>query len=383
MERRKTTIVGGGAAGLFLSSLLPSSLLLERNDRVGLKLLLTGGGKCNLTHSGEKREIVEHYYEKKNFVSPSIYRFGPEEIVSYFSSLSLPTYEREDGKVFPRSERSEDVVECLRKKCSSLVTLCTLKSVENKDSYFILHTDKGDYETENLVFSTGGASFPKTGSDGSAFSILSSLGHSIVSPVPALSQIKIKEDMSALEGITVEGAALKVGKHREEGSILFTSNGISGPMALNLSRFVPQCPEIEISLSSFPSTEIKKLPPSSRAIKVVHEKTGLPGRVLETLLSWKEKNIGDLSKKDIEEYRNRIERWKTTASTKGNMKSAMATKGGVDTKEVDPKTFRSKICNRLWIIGEALDVDGECGGYNLTFAFSSAYSAYLSITGRE
>ncbi|MGN1163412.1 MAG: aminoacetone oxidase family FAD-binding enzyme [Candidatus Ornithospirochaeta sp.] len=383
MERTKTAIVGGGASGLFLASLLPSSLLIEKNSRVGLKLLLTGGGKCNITHGGEKREIVGHYYEKKNFVSPSIFQFGPEKIVSYFSSIGLPTFEREDGKIFPISERSLDVVECLENRCRSIITGCTLVGVEKKDSFYILHTSGGDIETENLVFATGGASFPKTGSDGSVYSILSSLGHTIVPPVPALSQIKVKEDVSGMEGITVENASIKIGKHRDEGSLLFTRDGISGPMALNLSRFVPETPEMEISLSSFPSDKIRNLNPKAKAMKAVHEETGLPTRVLETLLSWKDKNIADLSRKDIAEYRDRIEKWRTTASTKGHLKSAMATRGGVDTREVDSRTFLSKKNERMWIIGEALDVDGECGGYNLTFAFSSAYASYLSISGKE
>ena len=159
--RRRIVIIGGGASGIFLSSLIPQALVLEKNNEVGKKLLLTGGGKCNLTHQGDAREIITHYYEKKRFVSPSIYTFGPERIREYFSSLSLDTYIRDDGKVFPCSDRSRDVVETLKRGEISYNT--NVLSIERNNDSFILTTNKGTIEAEKLVIATGGASFPQTG----------------------------------------------------------------------------------------------------------------------------------------------------------------------------------------------------------------------------
>ena len=172
---------------------------------------------------------------------------------------------------------------------------------------------------------------------------------------------------------------LKYKKTKREGSLLFTHNGISGPEILNLSRDIENEDTLEISLSSFPPQEIFNLKGNMKAIKALHEETALPLRLLEERLSWKDKKIGELTKKDSEEYRDKIHLWRPQVTTKGMMNSSMVTRGGVDTEEVDPKTFKSKLVPNLWIIGEALDVDGECGGYNLTFAFASAYSAYLSL----
>ena len=149
---------------------------------------------------------------------------------------------------------------------------------------------------------------------------------------------------------------------------------------MNISREVENESKIEISLSSFPPSQLFRLKGNMRAIKALHEETSLPLRLLEERLSWKDKKIGALSKKDSEEYRDKFYKWTPTVTTKGMLTSSTVTKGGVDTDEVDPVTFKSKLIPNLWIIGEALDVDGECGGYNLTFAFASAYSAYLSLT---
>ena len=383
MERWKTVIIGGGASGLMLSSLLPSSLLLERNSTPGLKLLLTGGGKCNLTHTGTERETVLHYNGKKNFVSPSVYSFPPSSIRKYFSKLGLETVEREDGKVFPSTLSSSSVLSSLLSRCGEIRTNTNVKAIRKEEDIFILNSGKGEMEAENVVFATGGASFSKTGSDGSAYSLLSSLGHSIISPSPALSEILLDEDVSKLEGITLESALLESGSYKAQGSLLFTRRGISGPMVQNLSREVGEGKEITLSLSSFPSSSIKGLKASAKALKQIHLETALPTRLLENTLGWGEKTIGDLSKKDIAEYRDKIERWRTIGSTKGLLDKGYATRGGVDTREIDPKTMESRLVNGLYVIGEALDVDGECGGYNLTFAFASAYSAFLSLTGKK
>ena len=377
MMKRKTVIIGGGASGLFLSSLLPSALLLEKNNEVGKKLLLTGGGKCNITSDESEREIVNHYYDKKRFVSPAIYTFGPDKIRDYFSSLSLETYVREDGKVFPVTDNSHDVVEALTK--GDIQYNSNVISISKRDDTFLIVTNKEEIEADKLVMATGGASYPSTGSDGKAFSLLSSLGHKIIPLRPALTSLKVKGDIEGLEGLTIDGVTIKYKKIKKEGSLLFTRNGISGPEILNLSREIENEERLDISLSSFPPQELFHLKGNQKAIKALHEATALPLRLLDTRLSWGEKKIGDLSKKDAEEYRDRIYSWSPIVTTKGMMSAGMVTRGGVDTKEVDSTTFMSKLVPNLYIIGEALDVDGECGGYNLTFAFASAYSAYKAI----
>ena len=207
LMKRKIVIIGGGASGLFLSSLIPEALLLEKNNTVGKKLSLTGGGKCNLTHEGEPRDTISHYYDKKRFISPSIYTFPPVKIREYFSSLSLDTYIRSDGKVFPKSEKSSDVISALRKGEIALETK-VLSVTKNNDS-FILTTNNGVIEAEKVVVATGVSSFPQTGSDGSFFSVLSLLGHKIIPLRPALSSLKVMKNMGRVEGITAEDVSIK------------------------------------------------------------------------------------------------------------------------------------------------------------------------------
>ena len=279
--------------------------------------------------------------------------------------------------MFPGSEKSSDIINALRKGDIALET--RVLSITRSEDSFIINTNKGVVEADKLVIATGGSSFSQTGSDGSFFPILSLLGHKIVPIRPALCSLKVKEDMGRVEGITVEDACIKYKKIKREGSILFTRNGISGPEVMNISREVENDGQIEISLSSFPPSELFHLKGNMRAIKALHEETLLPLRLLEERLSWKDKKIGELSKKDSEEYRDKIYKWTPIVTTKGMLNSSTVTRGGVDTDEVDPFTFKSKLVPNLWIIGDALNVDGECGGYNLTFAFSSAYSAYLSL----
>ncbi len=380
VKRYKTIIIGGGASGLLLSHLLPSSLLIEKNSQCGLKLLITGNGKCNITHSGDTGEFITHYYEKKKFVSSFIYSFPPEKIREFFSSISVETYIRDDGKVFPSSERSVDIRDALLKGCGKILYDTTVLSTKKEDDTFIVEATSGTFLSDILVVSTGGKSYPETGSTGDGYSFASSFGHRVITPAPALAPIRLSIDTSPLEGVSVSSVTIKTGKEKQDGAVVFTKRGISGPAAENISRSIEKDGEIEITFfDNLTAEEIKSLNGKMNALNAIREITSLPHSLLLFLFpSLKETNVASLRKEELLNIIKTLKAWRVKA-LKSSFKGAMVTKGGVDTNEIKPGSGESKLVGNLYFAGEVIDTDGECGGYNLTFALASAYSAAKDI----
>lgn len=378
-----TIVVGGGASGLYFSSLAPEAIVLEKGPRPGRKVLLTGGGECNLAPDLGPREIVLHYYEKRNFVSPCLMAHTVSDIRSRFGGLGVETSVREGGKVFPKKGGARDVVEALSRS-GNIITECEVLNADKTHEGFVLETGKGEIECRNLVLATGGASYPGTGSDGSAWRIAKHLGHRIIPPSAALSRIKLASCPIDTEGISVRGARVTVGGKTFEGDLLFTANGISGPAAMNASRYVSESPGVTIRFADLTQSQVKSLGGKGKAVNAISQETALPLRLCRSLLSFLgEKTIAELGKADLNRDVAAITSFTSEASTSGLLGAATATRGGVDTAEIDRKTFESRIVPGLYVIGECLDVDGECGGFNLTFAFSSAHAAWKAIQAKS
>lgn len=374
-------IIGGGPAGLLLSYLLPSSLLIEKNSQCGLKLLISGNGACNVTHDEESGDFVRHYYEKKSFVSPSIYSFSPERIREFFSSLGVETYVRPDGRVFPVSMKSSSIRDSLMRRDADILYGTSVLSIKEENTSFILETTSGIFQARILVIATGGRSYPQTGSTGDGWRFSKDLGHRIAPPHPALAPLKTEPCFPSLEGVTLEGVTLREGKTQFTGPLLFTKNGISGPAVLNISRCIKEKTKLTVRyVTSFNAGDIKKENGKGSMINTVHRMTGLPLSFLSCLLGdMKGLNNASITKAEMMEIEKRLLSSTLEASIDGGERKAMVTSGGVDTAEVDKKTMESKIVPNLYFAGEILDVDGECGGYNISFALASAYLAAEDI----
>ena len=372
-------IIGGGAAGSFLASLLPSAHLFERKDMLMSKLLITGGGACNLTHECDAKTAVTMYHDRKAFVSPCLYSFTPSDIREYFLSLGVRTTVREDGKVFPASMDSRTVASALTSRIKNVHLSEAVTDIERNDGYFTVTTEKGTYRASKVAVATGGASYPATGSDGSFFAILKKLGHTIVPLRPALSALKTDLDTSSLQGITVENVTLSHGKRKYTGPVLFTARGISGPMVMDLSHDITPGDVITLSFSDISAADIKSCNGKKEAVNAVHELTLLPKALLQVLIKQKDKKIAELTKKDLQEITSAITSLKLTVRP-DDLKYATVTSGGVDTSEINRETFESRIVKGLYIIGECTDVDGKCGGFNLTYAFAGAHAVYRSLS---
>ena len=372
-------IIGGGAAGSFLASLLPTSHLFEKTNKLCSKLLITGNGACNITHDEEVKTFITHYYDKKNFISSAIYSFGPEGVRKYLESKGVETYTRDDGKVFPASNRAETIREALISDIKNIHLNEEVKSIEKADSFFIVTTTKGQYKSKIVVIATGGASYPSTGSDGTFFSVIKALGHKVNPLRPALSALNIQNiDTQRLEGISLNNVKIIHNKKKYSGPIIFTKRGISGPMVMNLSREINNGDELTLISSELEKEEIKNQSGKAKCINAIHDLTALPKSFLEVMLREPNKCVAELSKQDIQDIHKALTSLKLIVKL-DKLSLATVTRGGVETSELDKKTFSSKVVDNLFIIGECTDIDGECGGYNLTYALSSAYCAYSCI----
>ena len=373
--------IGAGAAGLYFSTLCHEALVLERNDRPGRKLLITGGGGCNFTHDLPPSELSLHYPERRTFVSPALHAHGADAIRARFRSLSLESVVREDGKVFPRGNDARDVLYALEKASGTVVTGCHVEEVHRKDDHFVIGTDMGLFTSDTLVIATGGLSYPATGSTGDGFAFARSLGHTIVPPRPALCRLEMESALPECEGISLDEVWLNLDGHKARGPILFTRTGVSGPAVMNLSRYATGDSVLRICFRDVDEAAIRSLEGRRKAVNAMASALSLPDRLVRALLpSVVDKTIAQLTKEDLKTCARMLRDFSSHCSTSGCMKTATVTRGGVCVDEVDRKTFASRLCPGLYIIGEALDVDGECGGYNLTFAFASAYAAAEAIT---
>ena len=372
-------IIGFGASGLMAGSLLGlEAYVLEKTETAGKKLCLTGGGKCNFTHDASPAELLDAYYEKRNFVRPAIYAFPPEKIVEHMEKLGIDAIVNEEGKIFPRSLKAVDVRNALSDRAGKVFYGEKVKRIIRKDEEFLIFTEKDIYKAGYVLMCTGGNTFRDTGSEGDGYEILKALGHNIVTPRPALGRLNLEDNpLKGAEGITIP-LTLTLGKVSMHGSAVITANGISGPVVENFSRYVHDKEKVRISFLDLDREEIKK----NNGKAMLKNTLDLPERITESLLGELAfKKIADLSKKDINTVMSRIADLEINATVPSL--TAMTTTGGVDTREIDSKTMMSKKVKNLYILGELCDVDAFCGGYSLTWAFASAYLAVQDIRRKK
>jgi len=395
-------IIGAGAAGLFAASNIPGSwktLVLEKTNAPGQKLLLTGNGQCNLTNAEKISAFLNRYGRNGKLLRSVLFPFSNMALMSYFERNALELITRADGKVFPASMKSSDVLNLLLAfsktrniefRYSTEVTGMLHQSAAT-GSRFLLETSDGKFHAENVLVAVGGASYPQTGSDGSFHDCLESLGLNIVSPRPALAPIFVQGyPYGELSGLSFSNSSITIeprdGRHIPNNStegLLLTHRGFSGPAILSASRYVTQGDRLILSyLPRVKSHDLrlsllKKASANSRQIITLLESvTSLPRRFLEHIChrSHVEANekASRLSGQEMGLLAQNITADSYEISGTGGFSIAMATAGGLDLNEVNLRTMESKRYPGLYFAGEVLDVDGDTGGYNLQFAFSSA-----------
>ena len=404
---KKTIVVGAGAAGLFFGAAAPVSaggdiLILEKTDKIGTKLLMAGSGHCNLTHAGSIKEFLLCYGQNGSRIRTCLYRHNNLEYVRFMESLGVPCSEREDGKIFPVSMDSRDVKKALLEAAAAnSVTIMknspvTAVKVIPGGFEVTVGSKQSAYICTNLVIATGGASYPTTGSDGTFLQVLkNALGVEITELHPALSPIYVQNyPFEALSGISFKNAGLKIFNKNSKsleaaGDLLLTHRSFSGPLILNNSRYINTGSRVEINFI-FPYTVSSVLSSIKEVFRgnnktvssFFAEKYSLPKRFVATVLEppgLSERKLSSLTGGEMETAARAFAAADYSVSGVGSFKEAMATSGGVCLDSVNLSAMESKTYKGLYFIGEVLDIDGNSGGYNLQFAYSSARTALDAI----
>ena len=408
-EKYDLIVVGGGAAGLFFAASLDikghKGMIVEASKSLGQKLLATGGGRCNFTHNGSIKDFPLHYHslsmDASTFVRSPLYKFNNKLTVNFFESLGVDSYIQDDGRVFPSSNSSITIRNTLLEKCrENSWTFSMNTSIVNIEKFyqgFILESSNGSvFLTKNLVIASGGPAYRNSCSINMLDS-LSKMGIDIVRPIPSLTPIRISSfDIGKLSGISFENAELKLisknnGKvlYKRSGSLLITELGFSGPLVLNASAFINSlidknsyflleiCPDKSLLINKFDFSGVNmNLSNSIRAF------TNLPDRYIKYYCGeLSQSKASSVPRKYIASIINRMLRLKYSSSLilKPSFNNAMSSLGGVSLEEINNKTFQSKSLEGLYVIGEALDISGDTGGYNLQFMWSSAHAVTSHI----
>ena len=404
MTEKKLAIVGGGAAGLMAA--LHAAIhgctdivLLERHPRVGKKLLATGNGRCNLTNL--YADAAHYHGASPAFCVPALEAFPPRAVMEIFHSVGVYGKVEDEGKVYPYSDQASSVLDCLRAACAETGCIeerCDfpVSAVVPEKDGFQISGGNGRLTARRVIVTTGGKAAPNLCSDGSGYPLMEALGHHTTALFPSLVQLRTENSVTrGLKGIKFSGAAAFLLDGRviqtEAGEILFTEYGLSGPPIFALSRLAGECSsgenrprKMEIALRLFPKkserelcallTERKEQRPS---VLLENYFTGLlQKRIGQEILKGLgyaplTRSVGTLQAPDLACVADRLNDWRFTVLGGHSFQNAQVTAGGIRTGEIDEKTMESRLHKGLYLAGELLDIDGDCGGFNLQWAWSS------------
>lgn len=398
-----TIVIGGGPAGLisayFRAVRGEDVYLIEKNEKPGKKLYITGKGRCNVTNDCNVDEFLSNVVTNAKFLNGAIRRFPPEKFMEFLSGKTKLKTER-GNRVFPLSDKASDVTKCLCAYAEEAGAEIKLNekvlSINAADGKIVsVVTDKATYPCDNVIVCTGGLSYPSTGSTGDGYAFAKSFGHTIISPVAALSGVNLKGDFyKNLQGLSLKNVAISVvnGKKKvysDFGEMLFTHFGVSGPTIISASSFINRLNlrDVYISLDLKPALTEEQLDArvlrdfekyKNKAIKNSLDDL-LPKAMIPVIIKAAGIN-GDIKNNELKAENRRkivaaIKDFRMYPHSLRDLNEAIVTSGGVSVKEIDPKTMESKLVKGLFFAGEVIDADALTGGFNITIAACTAYSA--------
>ena len=422
MSKPRVIVIGGGPAGLIAAGqaakLGAETLLLEKMDRPGRKLRITGKGRCNLTNIAPLSQFIEHFRPNGRFLRQAFSQFFTSELLAFLEELGVPTVTERGGRVFPASGRAQDVVDALVQwiaKCGvnlrnrsaverlnveekKVTGVKVYRAVSSMRKASTIRPSCGQiYNADAVIIATGGASYPETGSTGDGYQLAELAGHSIVQIRPALVPLETRGDIAQrLQGLSLRNVKVQVrvdGKKRGQGfgEMIFTHFGVSGPVILSLSRQVVDAlrlgQKVELSIDLKPALDHGKL--DARLLRELDAhgkqhfqtllKELLPRKMIPVCMDLVDIFHGKVGHQITTMERKRLRVWLKDFRLQVNayrpFKEAVVTAGGVNTREVEPRTMASRIVEHLYFAGEVLDVDADTGGYNLQAAFSTGWIA--------
>lgn len=393
-----TIVIGAGPAGLFTAQALgknkKSVLVLERNKRAGRKLLISGAGQCNFTHAGPIEDFLKCYHDQSKFIKKALFSFDNKKTMKFFEDAGVPYQIFPNQKVFPKSMKSEDILNALLKACQrgnvEIIYNELVTQITTYDGIFTVETASGErYFSDHVVISTGGKSYAQLGSDGKGYELASQLGHTIVNPRPALTDVRFHSNpYREISGVSVPEIELTIWRDDKKvqayvGDLLFTHRGISGPVIINSSRWMTEGDLLTANFL-YPRSyeEIRKLFSETLADRGKEEiitflkQFKLPKNLIQLLCQQVDVDehmpCSQISKKMRESIVTMLTRCPFKVDALGGFHIAMVTTGGIHLKEVNPTTMESRKQKGLYFVGEVLDIDGITGGYNIQAAFSMA-----------
>ena len=398
-------VIGGGAAGLMAAYSAARYgarvTLFERNDRCGRKLAITGKGRCNVTNDCSVEELLQNVPTNPRFLYSALGRFDTSDTKAFFEERGVALKVERGRRVFPVSDRAEDIVRALVSACKETgVNICyervTSLRIENGE-LLGLNTEKNSYDADAVIICTGGKSYPRTGSDGDGYALARSAGHTVTPLLPSLVPICSESKLCpALQGLSLKNVSLSIirkqdGKevYSDFGEMMFTHFGLTGPMILSASAHIPDISEgkYEARINLKPALDEKTL--DARIISDFSKYSNkdflnalgdlLPQKLIPVIVSLSgidaRKKVNSITKEERRALCEVIRCLRIPLSRFRPINEAIITKGGVSVKEISPKTMESKLCRGLYFAGEVIDVDAYTGGYNLQIAFSTAVLA--------
>ena len=405
MEQKKVVVVGAGPAGM-MAAITAAKLgakvtLLEKNDRVGKKLRITGKGRCNVTNDCSVQDFLSNVPTNPRFLYTALSKFSIDDVKSFFEDAGVPLKVERGNRVFPVSDKAADVVSAMLNECKKAGVQVLLgkkvSGVNVEDGRVVSVRCGGEIECDAVVLATGGVSYPLTGSDGDGLRFARNIGHTVTELRPSL--VPIVEDgfvCREMQGLSLKNVGLKIiseksGKavYEDFGEMMFTHFGITGPMVLSASAYLPDIGKekyhAEIDLK--PALDDKKL--DARLLSDFSKYSNkdflnslsdlLPQKMIETVVAMSgidgRKKVNSITREERARLSEVIKHFKISLSHFRPIAEAIVTKGGVSVKEIDPKTMQSRLVEGLFFAGEMIDVDAYTGGFNLQIAFSTGYTA--------
>ena len=398
-------VIGGGPAGIMASISAAkenkSVLLLEKLSKIAAKLKATGGGKCNLTNTLSTEDFMGKFGKNGRFMSHALEAFNANDLRDFFASIGVETIARDGFRVFPIDHSSSIILKALDDELEKLKVKvdCSveIQSIQKEDDIFIINSQSNIYKTKNIILSTGGLGYPTLGATGDGYIYAKNFGHEVTSLHPAMMPLFTKEkNFASCKADTIAKAILKVDlpkykKLKLTGDLIFTNNGIRGPVVLDFAReltpIIAKHNEVPLLISFLKGmneeqifTYIKKEIEKNPTATVLENLTTLLAlsvateicNICEIDTSEKFKNIDGIKR---EKLIKTLAWTPLTVIGHEGFKNAMITRGGVELKEIDSKTMQSKLVSGLYFCGEVVNIDGPCGGYNLQWSFSSGYLA--------
>lgn len=405
---KKIVVVGGGAAGMMAAIKAAERgnrvILIEKNEKLGKKLFITGKGRCNVTTYKDIEDIIKHIPGNPSFMYSSLYTFTNQDLIKMIEDKGVKLKVERGDRVFPESDKSSDIIKCferyLKENNVEILLNTAVKDILTEDSKVIgveLDVNRS-IKCDAVILATGGMSYPLTGSTGDGYEFLRRLGHTIMPIKPALVPLVTKEKwIKDLMGLSLKNVELTVKNNNKTiyndfGEMLFTHFGISGPIVLSASRKISDIlpKEVEVFIDLKPALDYneldKRILKDFEKFKNKHFKNALdellPSKLIPVVVALSgispDKPVNSISKDERSKLVRLLKEFKVTVIGTRPIEEAIITRGGVNVKEINPSTMESKIIKDLYVVGELLDVDAETGGFNLQIAFSTGYCAGIS-----